>query len=121
MSCQIDSHRQVGEQEGPPQNISIVCSSVSFLCLKIRTLRRPAGAASVAPHRHSLLLLLDILEELHCALQLPAVDGLGRLSRILERDAEVGAASAGRLLRRDLGRCVSNLARNSVSASFTQW
>ena len=62
-----------------------------------RTLGGPSGAAGISSHGHSLLLLGHILEELLGALQLPAVDRLGGLAGVLERDAEVGAAGAGRL------------------------
>ena len=54
-------------------------------------------------------MLLDVLEELQGAVQLPAVDGLGGLSGVLERNAEVGTAGAGRLGALDLGGGVSNL------------
>ena len=64
---------------------------------KNRTLSSSASAAGVAAHGDSLLLLLDVLEELDGALQLPAVDGLGSLPGILEGNAEVGTAGAGRL------------------------
>lgn len=42
-------------------------------------------------------MLLDILEESKGALELPAVDGLGGLASVLERNTEVGTAGAGRL------------------------
>ena len=54
-------------------------------------------------------MLLDVLEELQGAVQLPAVDGLGGLPGVLERNAEVGTAGAGRLGALDLGGGVSNL------------
>jgi hypothetical protein len=56
-----------------------------------------ASAAGVPPHGDSLLVLLDILEELDGALELPAVDGLGGLVGVLERNSEVRAAGTGRL------------------------
>ncbi len=74
-----------------------------------RTLRRSAGAAGIAPHGDGLLLLLDVLEELDGALQLPAVDGLGGLPGVLEGHAQVGTAGAGRLDGLDVSRGVSNL------------
>ena len=76
----------------------------------IRTLGSPSSAPRVPSHRHRLLLQLDILEEGDGALELPAVDGLGGFPCVLERHSEVRAARAGRLGRRDLGCCVSNLA-----------
>jgi hypothetical protein len=75
----------------------------------LRTLSGATGATSVPPHGDGLLVLLDVLEELDCALQLPAVDRLSSLARVLEGDAEVGTARAGRLRGLDLGGCVSDL------------
>jgi hypothetical protein len=68
-----------------------------------------SDAASISTERNCLLLLLYVLEKSNGAASLPAVDGLGRFSRILEGHAKVGTASAGRLLLVDFGRCVSNL------------
>jgi hypothetical protein len=73
------------------------------------TLRASSSAAGISSHRHGLLVLLHILEEGDGALELPAVDGLGGLARVLERDSEVGAAGAGRLGRVNFLRCVPNL------------
>jgi hypothetical protein len=74
-----------------------------------RTLRGPADAAAVASHGDGLLLLKDILEELLGTGELPAVDGLGGLAGVLERNTEVGAARAGGLRRGDLLGSVPNL------------
>lgn len=74
-----------------------------------RTLRSTADGASVAAEGDDLLLLLDVLKELDGALQLPAVDGLGGLAGVLERNSEVGTAGLGRLGGRDLGGSVANL------------
>lgn len=68
-----------------------------------------AGTASVAAHGDGLLVVLDVLEELDSTLELPAVDGLGSLAGVLEGDAEVGTAGAGRLGGQNLGRSVSDL------------
>lgn len=54
-------------------------------------------------------MLLDVLEELDSSLQLPAVDGLGGLAGVLERNSEVGTAGAGRLGGLNLVGGVSNL------------
>ena len=62
-----------------------------------RTLRSPALAARIPPHRDGLLVLAHILEVLERPLQVAAVNGLCRLARVLEGDAEVGAAAAGGL------------------------
>lgn len=74
-----------------------------------RTLGGAASAAGISSHGDSLLVLLDVLEELDSSLQLPAVDGLSGLSGVLEGNSEVGTAGAGRLRGLDLGRGVSNL------------
>lgn len=54
-------------------------------------------------------MLLDVLEEGDGAGQLPAIDGLGGLTSVLERHSEVLAAGASRLGGRNLGGGVSNL------------
>lgn len=74
-----------------------------------RTLGGAASATGISSHGDSLLVLLDVLEELDSSLQLPAVDGLSGLSGVLEGNSEVGTAGAGRLRGLDLGRGVSNL------------
>lgn len=43
------------------------------------------------------------------ALELPAVDGLGRFAGIFEGNAEVGAVSAGRFAGLDRRGCVTDL------------
>lgn len=68
-----------------------------------------SGAASIAAHGYGLLLFLHILEEGDGSMKLPAVDGLGSLSSVLERHSEVGAAGAGRLRRGNLLGCVADL------------
>lgn len=52
---------------------------------------------------------LDVLEVLEGAGDLPAVDGLGGLAGVLERNTEVGAASAGALGGLDFGGGVTDL------------
>ena len=74
-----------------------------------RTLSSSAGAASVSSHGDGLGLLLDVLEELDGAGQLPAIDGLSGLAGVLERNSEVGTAGTSRLRGLDLGGSVSNL------------
>jgi hypothetical protein len=73
----------------------------------IHTLGTSASAAGISSHGDSLLLLLDVLEELDRALELPAVDGLGGFSGVLEGDSEVRAAGLGRFARMDARRGVS--------------
>lgn len=62
-------------------------------------------------------MLLNILEELHGALQLPSVDGLGGLACVLERNTEIGTAGASRLRRVDFGGSVSNLEGEKSASS----
>lgn len=83
-----------------------------------RTLSAATGAASVAAHGDGLLLLLDVLEELHGALELPAVDGLGGLAGVLEGHTQVGTAGAGRLLRCNLGGGVASLSWGEEKVSL---
>jgi hypothetical protein len=78
-----------------------------------------AGAASISSHGDGLGLLLDILEELDGAGQLPAIDGLGGLAGVLEGNSEVGTAGASRLRGLDLGGSVSNLQSKKVAVSPT--
>lgn len=54
-------------------------------------------------------MLLDVLEELDGALELPAVDGLGGFTGVFEGYAEVGSSGSRRLGGADLGGGVSNL------------
>lgn len=61
-------------------------------------------------------MLLNILEELHSTLQLPAINGLRSLAGVLERYSQVGTAGTSRLGRVDLGGSVSNLKQNIVSS-----
>lgn len=68
-----------------------------------------ADGAGVAAEGDSLLLLGDVLEEGDGALELPAVDGLGGLTGVLEGHTEVGTARAGRLRGGDLLSGVANL------------
>jgi hypothetical protein len=73
------------------------------------TLRSAASAAGVPPHGNGLLLLQDIAEEGEGALKLPSVNGLSRLAGVLERGAEVAAASPGGLCVVDGDCCVADL------------
>ena len=59
------------------------------------TLCGPASASSVSPHGHGLGVGDYVVEVCDCALELPAVDGLGGFAGVLEGDAEVSAAGAG--------------------------
>lgn len=74
-----------------------------------RTLCGATNATAVAAHGDGLLVLLDVLEELDGALQLPSVDGLSGLAGVLEGNTKVGTARAGRLRRLDLLGSVSDL------------
>lgn len=68
-----------------------------------------ASATGISSHRDGLRLLLDVLEELDGAGQLPAIDSLGGLAGVLEGNSEVRTAGASRLRGLDLGGSVSNL------------
>ena len=54
-------------------------------------------------------MVLDVLEVLEGTGDLPAVDGLGGLAGVLERNTEVGTASAGALGVLDFGSGVTDL------------
>lgn len=88
-----------------------ICKSVGLGrdCKFVRTLRSAADGAGISAEGDGLLLLLDVLKESDSTLQLPAVDGLGGLAGVLERNSEVGTAGAGRLGGSDLGGSVPNL------------
>lgn len=90
------------------------CALVRFCSL---TLCGAASASGIPPHGNGLLVLEDISEVGEGALELPAVDGLGSLAGVLEGDAEVAAARAGRLCAVDAGCSVANL--HCISASFS--
>ena len=80
-----------------------------------RTLGSTASAPGISPHGDGLSVRLDVLEVLEGAGDLPAVDGLGGLAGVLERNTEVGTASAGGLGRLDFGGGVTDLwARESM-------
>ena len=59
-------------------------------------------------------MVLDVLEVLEGTGDLPAVDGLSGLTGVLERDTEVGTASAGALGVLDFGSGVTDLKRKDV-------
>jgi len=67
-----------------------------------------SSAASVPPHGNGFLVLQDISEVGERAVELPAVDGLGGLAGVLEGNAEVAAAGAGRLCAVNGGCSVAN-------------
>jgi hypothetical protein len=73
----------------PPWGKSSNCAS-NFL-----TLRSASGAAGVPPHGNGLLVFLDVLEEFNGPLQLPALDGLGGLACVFERNSKICASGAG--------------------------
>ena len=82
---------------------------------RLHTLSGASSSTGVSAHGDSLLVLLNVLEELHGALKLPSVDGLGGLTSVLERNTEIGTAGASRLRRVDFGGSVSNLEGRKVS------
>lgn len=73
-----------------------------------------ASAPGISPHGDGLGVALDVLEVLEGAGDLPAVDGLGGLAGVLERNTEVGAAGAGGLGRLDVGGGVTDLVVKGV-------
>jgi hypothetical protein len=79
-----------------------------------RTLRSTASAPGISPHGDGLGVVLDVLEVLHRAGELPAVDGLSRLAGVLVGDAEVGTAGARGLGRLDVGGGVADLWERAV-------
>ncbi len=82
------------------------------------TLSGATGSTSESSHGDSLLVLLNVLEELHGALELPAVDSLCGLASVLERNTEIGTAGASGLRRVDFGGSVANLSGETVSLLF---
>ena len=59
-------------------------------------------------------MVLDVLEVLEGTGDLPAVDGLSGLTSVLERNTEVGTASAGALGVLDFGSGVTDLKEEDV-------
>lgn len=84
-------------------------SNTEIPTFPLHTLSSSTGAAGISSHGDGLLVLLDVLEEGHGALELPAIDGLGGLAGVLEGHTKVSTAGAGRLRGLDLGRGVSDL------------
>lgn len=81
------------------------------------TLRGPPGRPGVSSHRDGLGVSDHVLQVGGGALELPAIDGLGGFSRVLEGDAEVGAAGAGGLRGLEVGGCVADLGTKEVVVS----
>jgi hypothetical protein len=76
------------------------------------TLGGAASAPGITSHGDGLGVVLDVLEVLEGTGDLPAVDGLSGLAGVLERDTEVGTASAGALGVLDFGSGVTDLEEN---------
>lgn len=62
-------------------------------------------------------MLQDVTEVSQGTVELPSVDGLGGLAGVLERNTEVGAASAGALCVVEVGCSVTNL-RTRINFAF---
>lgn len=77
-----------------------------------------ASGAGVSAHGDGLLVLLDVLEESDGALELPAVDGLGSLTAVLETAAEVAAPRASALCGLNLGGGVTDLFSSHRQSSY---
>jgi len=73
------------------------------------TLGGAASAPGIASHGHGLDVALDVLQVGDGALQLPAVDRLGGLARVLEGDTEVGAPRSRGFGVVDVGGGVADL------------
>lgn len=81
---------------------------------KLLALGGAASAPGITSHGDSLGVVLDVLEVLDGTGDLPAVDGLSGLTGVLERDTEVGTASAGALGVLDFGSGVTDLKGEDV-------
>jgi hypothetical protein len=68
-----------------PRNASSHMAASSTMGF-VHTLGSTASAPSISPHGNSLSLCLNIVEVCFGALEFPAVDGLGGLAGVLERD-----------------------------------
>lgn len=88
--------------------MGVAVSSFVDGCGFSHTLRSAASGAGVSPHRHSLDVLLDVLEVGESPGKLPAIDCLCGLAGVLEGHAEVRAPRAGALRVLDLGGGVSD-------------
>lgn len=86
-------------------------SMVCILATDRLTLSGAASAPGISPHGDGLSVRLDILKVLKGAGELPAVDGLGSLASVLERNTEVRATGAGGLGGLELGGSVTDLSR----------
>ena len=78
------------------------------------TLGGAASAPGITSHGDGLGVVLDVLEVLEGTGDLPAVDGLSGLTGVLERNTEVGTASAGALGVLDFGSGVTDLKEEDV-------
>jgi hypothetical protein len=93
---------------------------IVHLCVRSRGSLTLSGASSgtgVAAHGNGLLVVEDVAKVGEGALKLPSVDGLGGLAGVLERNTEVGAASAGALCVVEVGCSVTNLRQQLISHS----
>ena len=80
-----------------------------ILARSLRTLGSTASAPGISPHGDGLGVVLDVLKVCDGAGELPAIDGLSGLARVLEGDAEVGASCACGLAAVDVFGCVADL------------
>ena len=69
---------------------------MNFEFSNLRTLCASTSASSITSHGDGLLEFLHILEVLDGAVDLPAVDGLGSLTGVLEADTKIAATAASR-------------------------
>lgn len=86
-------------------------SSKQNAFLKPLTLTRPPSSPSISSHRYRLLVSDNIAQIRKSTFEFPSVDRLGSFAGVFERDTQVSTASAGRLARLNLRRCVADLRR----------
>jgi len=77
-----------GVAEEPKEKLGRLLGPASAGDTKLFTLSTPSSTSSISPHRHRLLVLLDVLQESDGARELHAVDGLSSPARVLEIDTQ---------------------------------
>lgn len=93
----------------PSQPLSLAFPRFPRTRTPLRTLGCASRSSGVASHGHGFLVLDYIVEIGDCASEFPAVDRLGCFSRVLEGDAQVGAAGAGGFGGLEVRCCIADL------------
>ena len=83
------------------------------------TLSCTSSSSSVSSHWDSLLVLLNVLQELDCALEFPSLDDSAGLTGVLEGNTEVASTGTSRLRRREFCCSVSDLDRSILVSVCT--